>query len=35
PCHRVINQSGKLGGYAAGIDRKEQLLRLEKTFIPA
>ncbi len=31
PCHRVINQSGKLGGYAAGIDRKEQLLQLEKT----
>lgn len=26
PCHRVINASGKLGGYAAGVDRKQWLL---------
>lgn len=30
PCHRVINESGKLGGYAGGLDIKERLLRLEK-----
>ena len=29
PCHRVIGASGKLVGYAGGLDRKEQLLRLE------
>ncbi len=31
PCHRVINKSGKLGGYAGGIDRKEWLLSHEKS----
>lgn len=30
PCHRVINEGGKLGGYAGGLDIKERLLRLEK-----
>jgi methylated-DNA-[protein]-cysteine S-methyltransferase len=29
PCHRVIGASGKLVGYAGGLDVKEQLLRLE------
>lgn len=29
PCHRVINQSGALGGYGGGLDRKEWLLDLE------
>lgn len=29
PCHRVINKSGELGGYAGGLDLKKQLLRLE------
>ncbi len=29
PCHRVIAKSGKLTGFAFGIDKKEQLLRLE------
>lgn len=29
PCHRVIGADGKLVGYAAGIDKKEFLLRLE------
>lgn len=30
PCHRVINQSGKMGGYAGGLSIKEFLLSLEK-----
>jgi methylated-DNA-[protein]-cysteine S-methyltransferase len=29
PCHRVIGASGALTGYAGGLHRKEQLLRLE------
>ena len=29
PCHRVVGASGSLTGYAGGLDRKEQLLRLE------
>ncbi len=29
PCHRVINASGKIGGYAAGPDRKKGLLEHE------
>jgi methylated-DNA-[protein]-cysteine S-methyltransferase len=29
PCHRVIGASGSLVGYAGGLERKEQLLRLE------
>jgi methylated-DNA-[protein]-cysteine S-methyltransferase len=30
PCHRVIGSSGKLVGYASGLDVKEFLLKLEK-----
>ena len=30
PCHRVVNSNGTLGGYALGLDVKEQLLSLEK-----
>lgn len=30
PCHRVVGANGRLGGYAYGIDRKKQLLDLEK-----
>jgi AraC family transcriptional regulator of adaptative response/methylated-DNA-[protein]-cysteine methyltransferase len=30
PCHRVINKSGKLGGYGGELWRKELLLRLEQ-----
>jgi len=29
PCHRVIGSTGKLVGYAGGLERKETLLRLE------
>lgn len=29
PCHRVVGAGGSLTGYAGGIDRKIQLLRLE------
>ncbi len=29
PCHRVVGSTGKLVGYAGGLDRKETLLRLE------
>ena len=31
PCHRVIGANGKLVGYAAGIEKKEFLLKLEGT----
>ena len=30
PCHRVVGSTGKLTGYAGGLDKKEALLRLEK-----
>lgn len=29
PCHRVINENGKMGGYAYGVDVKLKLLELE------
>jgi methylated-DNA-[protein]-cysteine S-methyltransferase len=29
PCHRVIGADGSLVGYGGGLERKEQLLRLE------
>jgi AraC family transcriptional regulator of adaptative response/methylated-DNA-[protein]-cysteine methyltransferase len=29
PCHRVVNKSGKLGGYGGGVWRKQWLLDLE------
>lgn len=30
PCHRVVNHNGALGGYAAGLEKKEWLLEHEK-----
>jgi len=33
PCHRVINSSGALGGYAGGLERKKWLLEHEKKFV--
>lgn len=29
PCHRVIGKNGKLTGYAGGLDKKIQLLKIE------
>jgi methylated-DNA-[protein]-cysteine S-methyltransferase len=29
PCHRIVGASGKLTGYAGGLERKEFLLHLE------
>ncbi len=29
PCHRVVGGSGALTGYAGGLDRKRELLRIE------
>lgn len=29
PCHRIIESSGKIGGYSSGIDIKRRLLKLE------
>lgn len=29
PCHRVVGSNGSLVGYAGGLERKEQLLKLE------
>lgn len=34
PCHRVVGASGKLTGYAGGIDRKRFLLEHEQTAAP-
>lgn len=31
PCHRVIGASGSLTGYGGGLDRKRQLLELERS----
>jgi methylated-DNA-[protein]-cysteine S-methyltransferase len=30
PCHRVVQSSGKLGGFTAGTGWKERLIKLEK-----
>lgn len=30
PCHRVVREDGGLGGYRWGIERKQQLLEMEK-----
>ena len=30
PCHRVINKNGSIGGFACGVEIKEQLLQLER-----
>lgn len=32
PCHRVLNEGGKLGGYAYGLEMKSYLLEMEKSF---
>lgn len=33
PCHRVVGGNGSLTGYAGGLDRKQALLKLERTLI--
>jgi AraC family transcriptional regulator of adaptative response/methylated-DNA-[protein]-cysteine methyltransferase len=30
PCHRVVGSDGRLTGYRWGIERKKQLLELER-----
>lgn len=35
PCHRVVREGGRLGGYGGGIDLKAQLLAMEKRTRPA
>lgn len=30
PCHRIISKNGNLTGYAAGLERKEKLLEIER-----
>ncbi|MBB4037186.1 methylated-DNA-[protein]-cysteine S-methyltransferase [Dysgonomonas hofstadii] len=32
PCHRVVNEGGKPGGYAYGLEVKKQLLDLEQRY---
>lgn len=32
PCHRVVGTNGNLTGYAGGIDKKIELLKLEKGY---
>jgi methylated-DNA-[protein]-cysteine S-methyltransferase len=34
PCHRVIGSTGKLTGYAGGLDRKRSLLEIERARAP-
>lgn len=29
PCHRVVNKSGDIGGFSAGVEMKRKLLRIE------
>lgn len=34
PCHRIVGSSGRLVGYAGGLDRKRWLLELEGVSLP-
>jgi methylated-DNA-[protein]-cysteine S-methyltransferase len=33
PCHRVINESGEIGGYSEGVEIKKRLLKLEENAV--
>ena len=33
PCHRIINNNNKLGGYSGGIERKKYLIETEKEIV--
>ena len=33
PCHRVVGADGSLTGYAGGIDKKVNLLRMEGAMV--
>lgn len=33
PCHRIIRSSGDTGGYALGVELKQQLLKFEQDLI--
>ncbi len=33
PCHRVIRKDGRIGGFGAGEEMKERLLKLERGFL--
>lgn len=35
PCHRIVGSSGKLTGYAGGIERKRWLLNHERSHTPS
>ena len=35
PCNRVIKSNGEVGGYAWGIDRKKELLKMEGVQVEA
>jgi methylated-DNA-[protein]-cysteine S-methyltransferase len=34
PCHRVVGADGTLTGFAAGLERKRELLRREGVILP-
>jgi methylated-DNA-[protein]-cysteine S-methyltransferase len=35
PCHRVVGSTGKLTGYAGGVDTKQALLAFERRHTPS
>lgn len=35
PCHRVVKNDGSIGGYSGGVEKKKELLKLEKRIAEA